>query len=219
VTQLADAAEPPPDCTVCPRLAEFRAENRAAHSSWFNAPVPSFGNPQARLLVVGLAPGLRGANRTGRPFTGDFAGELLYGTLIEMGFAAGEYAAAPDDGLRLKSCMVTNAVRCVPPANKPTAAEIKACRGFLRARLMALPRLRAILALGRIAHDSVIAARGERQAAYRFAHGARHPLPGGLVLYDSYHCSRYNTNTGRLTPAMFHAVLAQIRDDLRENGE
>jgi len=197
----------------------YRESNRAEHPAWYNAPVPSFGLSDARLLIVGLAPGLQGANRTGRPFTGDHAGELLYSTLLQTGFAEGTYAADPDDGLTLVSCMVTNAVRCVPPENKPTAAEIKACRGFLCARIAALPQLHAVLALGRIAHDSVIAVRGERQAAYPFAHGARHTLPGGPVLYDSYHCSRYNTNTGRLTPAMFHAVLAQIRDDLRQDGE
>jgi len=215
----ADTPEPPRACAACSRLVAYRKQNQAAHPAWFNAPVPSFGASDARLLIVGLAPGLQGANRTGRPFTGDYAGDLLYSTLLETGFATGAYAAAPDDGLTLVSCMITNAVRCVPPENKPTAAEIKACRGFLRARIAALPHLRAILALGRIAHDSVIAARGERQAAYRFAHGARHELPGGPVLYDSYHCSRYNTNTGRLTPAMFQRVLAQIRDDLREDGE
>ncbi len=215
----ADKPEPPRACARCSRLVAYREQNKAAHPAWFNAPVPSFGASDARLLIVGLAPGLRGANRTGRPFTGDHAGELLYGTLLQTGFATGAYAAEPDDGLTLASCMITNAVRCVPPENKPTAAEIKACRGFLGARIAALPRLRAILALGRIAHESVVAAGGERQAAYRFAHGARHQLPGGPVLYDSYHCSRYNTNTGRLTPAMFHAVLAQIRDDLQEDGE
>jgi uracil-DNA glycosylase len=215
----ADNPEPPRACAACIRLVAYREQNQAAHPAWFNAPVPSFGASDARLLIVGLAPGLQGANRTGRPFTGDYAGELLYSTLLDTGFATGTYAAAPDDGLTLVSCMITNAVRCVPPENKPTAAEIKACRGFLRARIAALPRLRAILALGRIAHDSVVAARDERQAAYRFTHGARHALPGGPVLYDSYHCSRYNTNTGRLTPAMFHAVLAQIRDDLREDSE
>jgi uracil-DNA glycosylase family 4 len=210
--------EPPHDCRVCERLAAYRDVNRAAHSDWFNAPVPSFGPDDAQLLIVGLAPGLQGANRTGRPFTGDYAGELLYDTLLQTGFAQGTYEADPDDGLTLASCLITNAVRCVPPENKPTGAEIKACRGFLRARIAALPRLRAILALGRIAHDSVIAARGERQAAYRFAHGARHALPGGPVLYDSYHCSRYNTNTGRLTAAMFQAVLTRIRDELRETS-
>ena len=206
--------EPRPDCCVCSRLVAFREKNRAAHAEWFNAPVPSFGDPDARLLIVGLAPGLKGANRTGRPFTGDFAGVLLYHTLIEMGFARGAYGAAPGDGLRLEGCMITNAVRCVPPANKPTAAEIKACRGFLAARIAALPRLQAVLALGRIAHESVVAAIGARQAEHRFAHGARHRLADGLTLYDSYHCSRYNTNTGRLTEQMFREVFIHIRADL-----
>ncbi len=207
-------SEPPRDCSVCERLVAYRAENRAAHPEWFNAPVPSFGADNAQLLIVGLAPGLQGANRTGRPFTGDYAGELLYATLLAHGFAAGAYAAAPNDSLRLKACMITNAVRCVPPGNKPTGAEIKACRQFLRGRIACLPELRAILALGRIAHDSVIAARDQRQAAYPFAHGARHEMPDGLAVYDSYHCSRYNTNTGRLTERMFRDVLAQIRSDL-----
>ncbi len=205
---------PRPDCCVCPRLVAFREKNRAAHADWFNAPVPSFGDPDARLLIVGLAPGLKGANRTGRPFTGDFAGVLLYHTLIEMGFAHGTYGATPGDGLRLEDCVITNAVRCVPPANKPTAAEIKACRGFLAARIAALPRLQGVLALGRIAHESVVAALGMRQAEHRFAHGGRHRLADGLTLYDSYHCSRYNTNTGRLTEQMFREVFAHIRAEL-----
>lgn len=209
-----DRPEPPPDCAACPRLVAFRNENSTAHPDWFNAPVPSFGGADAQLLIVGLAPGLKGANRTGRPFTGDYAGELLYATLIETGFAAGRYGASADDGLHLVDCMITNAVRCVPPANKPTASEIKACRGFLMARIDALESLRAVLALGRIAHESVIASRGARQADYRFAHGVRHGLPCGLVLYDSYHCSRYNTNTGRLTEEMFRSVLTNIRNEL-----
>lgn len=215
VTQ--DRPEPPPDCAACPRLVAFRTENRTAYPGWFNAPVPSFGGADAQLLIVGLAPGLKGANRTGRPFTGDYAGELLYATLIEMGFAAGRYGASADDGLRLVDCLITNAVRCVPPENKPTAAEIKACRSFLMARIDALESLRAVLALGRIAHESVITARGVRQADYRFAHGVRHRLPCGLLLYDSYHCSRYNTNTGRLTEEMFRSVLARIREDISGN--
>jgi len=206
--------EPPRDCWLCERLVAYREDNRAAHSDWFNAPVPSFGDTDARLLIVGLAPGLQGANRTGRPFTGDYAGELLYQTLLNTGFAEGEYKAAPEDSLRLKACMITNAVRCVPPENKPTAAEIKACRQFLRGRVAALPELRAILALGRIAHDSVIAARDQKQADFPFSHGARHDMPDGLVVYDSYHCSRYNTNTGRLTEKMFRDVLTRIHADL-----
>jgi uracil-DNA glycosylase len=208
------APEPPRDCALCARLAGYRADNRAAHPDWFNAPVPSFGRDDARLLIVGLAPGRQGANRTGRPFTGDYAGELLYQTLLETGLADGAYEADPNDNLRLKSCMISNAVRCVPPENKPTGAEIKACRQFLRARIACLPELRAILALGRIAHKSVMAARDQRQADFRFAHAARHELPDGLIVYNSYHCSRYNTNTRRLTAEMFRAVFQQICDDL-----
>jgi uracil-DNA glycosylase family 4 len=173
--------------------------------------VPSFGPQAARLLVVGLAPGLKGANRTGRPFTGDYAGDLLYETLRRFGFAAGDYGRRAGDGFRLIDCRVTNAVRCVPPENKPTPAEIAACRPFLAAEIAAMPRLRAILALGAIAHGSVLAARGERPARRPFKHGALHELEGGLVLADSYHCSRYNTNTGRLTAAMFEAVAAAVR--------
>jgi len=212
------APEPPSDCALCVRLVEYRADNQAAHPDWFNAPVPSFGREDARLLIVGLAPGLYGANRTGRPFTGDYAGELLYRTLLETGLAEGAYEADPNDNLRLKYCMITNAVRCVPPENKPIGAEIKACRQFLRGRIACLPELQAILALGRIAHESVIAARDQRQADFRFAHAARHELPDGLIVYDSYHCSRYNTNTGRLTAEMFRAVLKQICDDLDMPG-
>lgn len=206
--------EPPPDCPRCPRLVRFRDENRQAEPGWHNAPVASFGESGARLLVVGLAPGLKGANRTGRPFTGDYAGDLLYGTLLKFGFAEGDYQACPDDGLTLRDCMITNAVRCVPPQNKPVGSEISNCRGFLAARMAAMPRLRVILALGRIAHDSVLGAMGERRSGFRFAHSARHPMPGNRVLFDSYHCSRYNTNTGRLTPDMFEAVFVAIRGEL-----
>jgi uracil-DNA glycosylase family 4 len=207
---------PGPDCPLCPRLAAFRAANRAAHSDWFNAPVPPFraadeppGGP--RLLIVGLAPGLRGANRTGRPFTGDFAGDTLYGALIKHGFARGPYEARPDDGLRLVECRITNAVRCVPPENKPVGQEMTACRPFLAAEIAALTRLEVILALGAIAHQAVLASLKLRQADMPFRHGALHSLPGGVTLADSYHCSRYNTNTGRLTLAMFDAVIAAIR--------
>jgi len=202
------------DCARCPRLAAFRAANRARYPDFHNAPVASFGGADAALLVVGLAPGLNGANRTGRPFTGDAAGELLYPTLIRHGFAAGGYAARPDDGLRLIGCRITNAVRCVPPGNRPTAAEVRQCREFLAAEIAALGRLRAIVALGRVAHDSVLAALGETRARHPFAHAAHHPLPGGRLRFDSYHCSRYNTNTGRLTPAMFDAVFAAVRETL-----
>lgn len=185
-----------------------------AHPDWFNAPVPSFGDPAPALLIVGLAPGLRGANRTGRPFTGDFAGDLLYRTLLKSGLAVGTYAAHPDDGLELRGARIVNAVRCVPPQNKPETSELAACRPFLAAELAALPGVRAILALGGIAHLQVLAAKGLRRALYPFAHGAMHMLPDGVILADSYHCSRLNTNTGRLTPAMFETVIAQIAERL-----
>jgi uracil-DNA glycosylase family 4 len=207
-----DVAEPAKLCRLCPRLVEFRTRNQVKAADWFNGAVPSFGEETARLLIVGLAPGLNGANRTGRPFTGDFAGELLYGTLLEFGFAHGRYAADPGDGLRLVDCMITNAVRCVPPENKPTPAEIATCCSFLRTRIAELPNLVAILALGRIAHDSTLAALGQRKSQFPFAHGARHALPSGLVLFDSFHCSRYNTNTRRLTSDMFKAVFAAVRE-------
>jgi uracil-DNA glycosylase len=203
--------EAPRDCPRCPRLVGYRAANAARHSDWFNGAVPSFGDPAARLLVLGLAPGVAGANRTGRPFTGDYAGTLLYATLARFGFANGRFAADPGDGLVLADCLVTNAVRCVPPQNKPTPAEIATCRPFLAARIAALPRLRAVLCLGRIAHETLLRTLGRRVAAHPFAHGARHDLDG-LAVFDSYHCSRYNTNTGRLTTAMFEAVLSDIRD-------
>ena len=203
--------EPPAGCTRCPRLVAFRNKNRSAEPEWHNAPVASFGPEGANLLIVGLAPGLRGANRTGRPFTGDYAGDLLYATLIQFGFAKGQYAARHDDGLQLIGCMITNAVRCVPPENKPTTSEIKACRAFLSARMSALPHLRAIVALGRIAHDQTLAALGIPKAPNAFAHGACHSLRANLNLFDSYHCSRYNTNTGRLTEPMFHDVFRAVR--------
>jgi len=208
------AAEPDHDCPLCPRLVDFRLANRVAEPGWHNAPVRSFGDPDARLLIVGLAPGLRGANRTGRPFTGDYAGELLYQTLIEFGFATGTYLADPADGLVLNDCMVTNAVRCVPPQNKPTPGEVATCRRFLIGRIAALDRLEAVLALGRIAHESTLIALGARRAAFPFAHGAKHAVRPNLTLFDSYHCSRYNTSTGKLTPQMFKAVLQAIRDHL-----
>ena len=202
---------PAPDCGLCPRLAAFRAGLRAEHPDWFNAPVPPFGPDEARLGIIGLAPGLRGANRTGRPFTGDFAGELLYGTLKKHGFARGAYAARADDGLELVDCVIINAVRCVPPQNRPTPAEIRACNGFLKAELEARGSLRVLLALGRIAHDAVLMAHGLVRARYPFAHGALHELPRGRVLLDSYHCSRYNTQTGRLTPVMFDEIILTAR--------
>jgi uracil-DNA glycosylase len=204
---------PPRDCQACPRLAEFRADNRRNHPDWSNAPVDSFGESNARLLIVGLAPGLRGANRTGRPFTGDYAGDLLYATLGELGLAKGEYDRRPDDGLRLEDCAIANAVRCVPPQNKPTPAEMANCRPFLAAAIGALPYLTAIIALGRIAHESALRALGRRLAAHPFAHGARHDLGAGApMIFDSYHCSRYNTNTGVLTVEMFRDVIRAARD-------
>ncbi len=210
-------AGPESDCRLCPRLAAFRESNRARFLDFFNAPVPSFGNAGARLLIVGLAPGLKGANWSGRPFTGDYAGELLYPTLLKFGFARGGYGARSDDGLTLQGCRITNAVRCVPPQNKPTTQEIKTCLPFLAAEIAALPELRAILALGAVAHGSVLAALGLRRSGYRFAHGVHHDLPGGPRLTDSYHCSRYNTNTGRLTVAMFEKVFAEMRGFLETN--
>lgn len=206
--------EPPHDCGLCERLVTMRAANRRSSPDWHNAPVPSFGQADARLLIVGLAPGLKGANRTGRPFTGDYAGDLLYATLLAHGFARGTYAARHDDGLALVDVRITNAVRCVPPENKPTPAEIGCCRAFLTATIAAMPRLRAILALGRIAHDSALTALDLRKAAHPFAHGRRHAVGERLTLHDSYHCSRYNTNTGVLTPAMFSAVVGGLRREL-----
>lgn len=207
-------SDPPPDCRLCPRLAEFRDANSEAYPDYFNGAAPSFGDSQARLLIVGLAPGLHGANRTARPFTGDYAGDLLYATLGKFDFSNGKYDSRPDDGLKLKNAMITNAVRCVPPQNKPVAAEIKTCRQFLTSQIDALPALRAILCLGRIAHDSTLAALGLRANDAPFAHGAAHPVTDRLTVFDSYHCSRYNTNTRRLTVDMFEAVFASIRADI-----
>lgn len=208
--------EPDRDCPGCPRLVAYRLEQRQLNPAWHNAPVRSFGTADARLLIVGLAPGVGGANRTGRPFTGDHAGVLLYSTLLAFGFASGRYGASADDGLTLRDCMITNAVRCVPPQNKPLPAEIATCRSYFESRLASLPRLRAILALGRIAHDQVLATLELKRSAYTFAHGAQHGLPGQRLLFDSFHCSRYNTNTGRLTDAMFHEVFGSIRRHLDE---
>jgi uracil-DNA glycosylase family 4 len=208
---VALASDPPRDCPRCPRLATFRARNIAAHSDWFNGAVPSFGDPSARLVIVGLAPGLQGANRTGRPFTGDFAGDLLYATLLKLGLARGTYAREPGDGLELVGALITNAVRCVPPENKPLPAEIATCNGFLAEALHSLGEARAILALGRIAHEAVLRAQGLKLSSYLFAHGAVHQLPGSLALVDSFHCSRLNTNTGRLTPKMFEEVVGRAK--------
>ena len=203
-------ATPDRDCPLCPRLANFRLANRAAFPGWHNAPVPSFGGLDAKLLVVGLAPGLKGANRTGRPFTGDYAGDLLYATLLKVGLARGTYNKRADDRLELLGVRITNAVRCVPPENKPTGVEARTCRPFLVDEMAAMPRLRGVLALGQLAHTAVVATLGLKQVATKFAHGAIHPLPDGRFLADSYHCSRYNTNTGTLTEAMFHAVVADV---------
>lgn len=210
------ADEPSRDCGLCPRLAAFRTEQRAAHPDWFNAPVPPLGDPDAWLAIIGLAPGLKGANRTGRAFTGDGSGAMLFAVLAAHGLARGDYEGAADDGLQLDGAIVINALRCVPPANRPIAAEIRACRPHLHAPLARLPRLNTIVALGRVAHDAVIAARGARPGDFRFAHGASHALDG-IALIDSYHCSRYNQNTGRLTHHMLwsifdHAVRERLDD-------
>jgi uracil-DNA glycosylase len=207
------SGEPGRDCPRCPRLAAFRETWRRNEPDWFNAPVDSFGPVDARLLIVGLAPGLRGANRTGRPFTGDYAGDLLYATLKEFGFARGDYQARPDDDLALVDCRITNAVRCVPPENKPTPKEIATCRDFLLTAMAEMTRLRAIVTLGRIAHETFITSRGVRRRDYPFGHGRAHAM-GTITLFDSYHCSRYNTNTGVLTPQMFRDVFAQVRTQL-----
>ncbi len=208
-------AEPSRDCPLCPRLVAFRLSARTAHPDWHNAPVPNFGPVSAPVLIVGLAPGMQGANRTGRPFTGDWAGDLLYETLIDLGFATGVYDERPDDTLTLTRARIVNAVRCVPPENKPTGPEIATCRQFLAASLAEMQGLRAIVALGRIAHESLLRTLDLPVARYRFAHGARHDLRPGLTLFDSYHCSRYNTNTGRLTPEMFRSVFAAVNSAIR----
>lgn len=203
---LPPFTNPPADCPLCPRLAAFRAENRRQFPDWFNAPVPNWGETQPRLLIVGLAPGLRGANRTGRPFTGDYAGDLLYATLLKLGLASGTYERRPDDNLGLEGVMIANAVRCVPPQNKPTGEEIVTCRQFLLATIAAY-RPKAFLVLGRIAHDSLLSALGEKRSKFPFGHGNEHLLSDGARLFDSYHCSRYNTNTGVLTTDMFEEVV------------
>jgi uracil-DNA glycosylase family 4 len=204
--------EAPKDCPLCPRLVLYRELNRRAQPTWFNGAAPSFGDPDARLLIVGLAPGRSGANRTGRPFTGDYAGELLYGTLKKLGLAEGEYRADPNDGLALRGAMITNAVRCAPPENKPLPDEIGTCRDFLAARIEALPNLRALLALGSIAHESVLRAHALKLATSRFGHGVETQLPLGRTLVSSYHCSRYNTQTRRLTTEMFEHAMARAKE-------
>lgn len=216
VSGATGRAEPDHDCPLCPRLIAFRERHRGLSPDWFNGPVPTFGTPDARLLIVGLAPGLRGANRTGRPFTGDYAGDLLYQTMIDFGFARGVYRAEPDDGLTLLDAAITNAVRCVPPENKPTTDEINTCRPFFAATLAGFSRLAAIIALGKIAHDQLLKTLGLPLVRHKFAHGAIHApeVLRGVRIYDSYHCSRYNTNTGVLTPEMFRAVFAAVRRDI-----
>lgn len=204
------------ECRDCPRLASFLDEVKAGHPGYHCQPVPPFGAAGPRLLIVGLAPGLNGANRTGRPFTGDYAGILLYQTLHQFGFASRPVSVSADDGLELIGCRITNAVKCLPPANKPATAEIKQCNRHLKAELAALPPGTAVLALGNIAHAAVLMAQGLKAKAHAFGHGAAHELPSGLRLYDSYHCSRYNTQTRRLTPDMFQAVFARIVQDLKE---
>lgn len=217
-TRSAEAARAAPgaDCPLCPRLVRFREAHRAAEPAWFNAPVPSFGPSAARLLVIGLAPGLRGANRTGRPFTGDYAGEVLYPALTRHGFGAGTFAARVDDGFELVDCRIANAVRCVPPENKPTPAEVATCRRFLVPEVTGPDAPRVLLALGRIAHDSVLRALGIPLARHAFAHGAVHRLATGHTLVDTYHTSRYNMNTGRLTAGMFDAVAAKVAELVAE---
>ena len=204
------APEAPKDCGICDRLVTYRSENAKAEPDWFNGAVPSFGVASAKLLVIGLAPGVTGANRTGRPFTGDWAGDLLYSTLDTFGFSRGQYDKRVDDGLELVDAMITNAVRCVPPQNKPVGAEINACRPFLAARIAALPQLKVMLCLGKISHDSTVRALGGKLSEHPFGHASEYQF-GDKVLLSSYHCSRYNTNTGRLTEPMFHTVFARAR--------
>ena len=202
-------AEAPRDCPLCPRLVAFRQQCRAEHPDWWNAPVPAFGDASAWLAIVGLAPGKQGANRTGRPFTGDFAGDLLYATLLKFGLAEGEYRADPADGLTLRGAVILNAVKCVPPANKPEPREIATCRTFFEAALAQLPTVRVLVALGQIAHVAAARALGLAPTRTRFAHGAEAVAGDGRVLLSSYHCSRYNQNTRRLDPAMFESVFAR----------
>ena len=209
-------SDPSRDCALCPRLEAFRCKNRVAFPDKFNAPVPAYGSLDAEFLVVGLAPGLKGANFSGRPFTGDYAGELLYQTLLKTGFAKGVYGAHKDDGVELTNCRITNAVRCVPPENKPTPEEMRQCLPFLENEFAAMPNLRVILALGRISHDSVLRASGEKKPSqFAFGHAAEHQLSNGVTLIDSYHCSRYNTQTKRLTEEMFASVIHKAMELLK----
>tara|TARA_B100000949_G_C14255201_1_gene440130 strand:+ start:296 stop:955 length:660 start_codon:yes stop_codon:yes gene_type:complete len=205
-------AEAPLNCDLCPRLVTYRSKNRLEHPGWFNAPVPSFGDEDAQLLVIGLAPGVTGANKTGRPFTGDWAGDLLYATLDKFGFSEGEYQARPDDGLQLKGAMITNAVRCVPPKNKPVGSEVNNCRNYLMSRIDALKSARVLLCLGKISHDTTLRAFDMKIKDHPFGHGSEYAVPGNRVLLSSYHCSRYNTNTGRLTTEMFEDVFQRASE-------
>jgi uracil-DNA glycosylase len=208
---MKEPLAPPSDCPLCPRLHAFRHENRRKYPGWFNDPVPSFGPLDARILIAGLAPGLQGANRTGRPFTGDWAGDLLYDTLLKLGLARGKYEERPDDTLELVDCRIANSVRCVPPQNKPEPSEIKTCRQFLKSELETLPNVKVILALGKIAHDSVCDTLGARKSLHPFKHGVAYEKIGKFTLISSYHCSRYNTNTGVLTTKMFEDVVAEAK--------
>jgi len=209
--------EPSKDCDLCPRLRGFLLELRESHPNYFNAPVPSFGDPDPELLIIGLAPGMHGANRTGRPFTGDWAGDLLYGAINEYGFSTGTYGAEADDGLKLRGAMITNAVRCLPPQNKPIAAEVNQCRPFLTDQIASLKSLKAILTLGKISHDSTIRGLSLKLRDYPFGHHKTYKIQRGITLYSSYHCSRYNTNTKRLTEKMFYDVFNDIRKLISEN--
>jgi len=215
MTNIATQATFDIECRLCPRLAGFLDQVKINEPDYFARPVPSFGDEAPKLLIVGLAPGMHGANRTGRPFTGDYAGVLLYQTLHKFGYASKDVSVAADDGLQLSGCRITNAVKCLPPENKPTGDEIKICNRYLAAEFASLPDNLVILALGNIAHQAVLRAQGVKASAYKFAHAARHVLPSGQILYDSYHCSRYNTQTRRLTEAMFHGVFASINQELR----
>lgn len=210
---MSKAIEPDRDCNLCPRLHDFIGEQRQKFPDWHNAPVPAFGDQNARFMIAGLAPGLRGANQTGRPFTGDFAGDLLYETIEKFGFSSGKFDSRPDDGLELKDCLIVNAVRCVPPQNKPTTAEIKTCNQFFQAQIDSMPNIKIVLALGKIAHDAILLNFGLIRGHYKFAHGAVHEL-NQITLIDSYHCSRYNTNTKRLTPEMFEDVFEIVCKNL-----
>ncbi len=214
---MSGFTDPGRDCALCPRLVAFRNRYRDSNPEWHNAPVPGFGSFDAPLLIVGLAPGLQGANKTGRPFTGDYAGDLLYATLTKFGLASGSYGKTPEDSLNLKGARLTNAVRCVPPENKPVGAEVNACRPFLKAEIAEMKNLKAILCLGQLSHNATLRTLGLTQSAAKFGHGAVHHLPDQpYILIDSYHCSRYNTNTGRLTVSMFEAVFETLTEILAQ---